>query len=321
MRALRFEDVDVVPVASYYGRPFLEDCTTPEDKVERLRKEVAINPPAVSVFLYASDTGEDGRDEWGVLWEKNHDIDHPIKGWGDLIDYEFPDPVKLGLFPEEEIAACRKEGERAVFGSAWQLTTFERYRALRGFEHALTDPILYPDNCFELIRRIEAYNLRIVEKWIQLGCDIVGFADDWGTQRQMLMNPELWRTFYKPAYRSMCRLIHEGGARTWMHSDGAIGPIIPDLVEVGLDILDPVQAECIDVRELSERFRNRLVVWGGLDSRLVARGTYEEVKKHVLDIIEVFRGFEGGMVGTTSNYLIPSVDVALALYHGFRNKV
>lgn len=321
MRALAFEEVEPIPVAGYYGKQFLEENAAPRDKVERLRKEMAINPPAVSIFVYESDLGKDGRDEWGVLWEESHDIDHPIKDWDDLMGYEFPDPVKLNLFPEEEISECRRKGEKAVFGSAWQLTTFERYRTLRGFENTLTDPILYPDHCFDLIKRIEEYNLRIIRKWIQLGCEIIGFADDWGAQRQMLMSPELWRTFYRPVYRRMCRLIHEGGAKTWMHSDGAIESIIPDLVEVGLDILDPVQADCIDIRGLSERFRNRLVIWGGLDSHLVARGTYEGAKRHVAGAIEVFKGFDGGMVGTTSNYLIPSVDVALALYHGFRNKM
>ena len=321
MRALRFEEVDMIPLFSVYGRSFLEDETTPTEELEQLRKEIATNPPSAAMFVYASESGEDGRDEWGVLWQGNHDIDHPIKDWDDLIGYEFPDPVKLGLFPEEEIRACRKEGERAIFGSAFQLTTFERYRTLRGFENALMDPVLCPDNCFDLIERIGAYNLRVLEKWVQLGCDIIGFADDLGTQRQTLMSPELWRMFYKPVYESMCRVIHEGGARTWMHSDGAIEAIVPDLVEVGLDILDPVQAQCVDVRALSERFRSQLVFWGGLDSHRVAQGTYEDVRRHVSDTVEVCKGFEGGMVGTTSNYLLPSVDVALALYHGFRNRM
>jgi uroporphyrinogen decarboxylase len=103
-----------------------------------------------------------------------------------------------------------------------------------------------------------------------------------------------------------------------MHSDGAIAAIIPDLVEIGLDILEPVQAECVDIQTLSKEFGNRLVIAGGLNSRLVARGDYHTVRDHAVEVIDVFDGFRGGMMGANSNLLLPSIDVALALYHAYR---
>ena len=326
--ALEFRDVEIIPVGASYGNtlvspvPFLEDDSLPAEKRRLLAQEMALNPPAVTMFHYLPE-GPDGppegeRDEWGVRWERNLDVDHPIKEWEDLVTYEFPE-VHRDLFPAEEIAECRQNGTTLILGGAWQNTTFERYRTLRGFENCLTDPILFPDNCLELISRIDEYNLKVIAVWVELGCDIIGFADDLGSMQQTLLSPELWRTFYKPSCKRICGAIHEGGARTWMHSDGAIADIIPDLIEAGLDILDPVQAECIDIRKLAREYSRRIVVWGGFDSHLIARGTYESVKSHASDVIETFRGFEGGMVGTKSNYLLPSIDVALALYHAFRN--
>jgi uroporphyrinogen decarboxylase len=278
---------------------------------------MAKNPRSVSLFMYPPDIYQNGWDQWGVLWEKIHDVSHPLESWDDYPAYRFPE-IDPKAFPEEEVAEARREGSTVILGGAWPIITFERYRTLRGFENSLTDPILYPDRFRELLERIVEYNLQQIERWIDLGCDIIGFADDWGTDRQMLVNPTLWREFYKPVYRRMCDLVHQGGARTWMHSDGAIAAIVPDLVEVGLDILEPVQAECVDIEALSKEYRGRLVIAGGLDSRLVARGEYETVRKHAEEVIDVFDGFRGGLMGTNSNLLLPSIDVAIALYHAYR---
>ena len=327
LRALRFENVDMIPIMAPWGEAFLEDESIPIDKRKQLKREMEINPRAVSMSMYKPVDYGNGRDQWGVLWKDNLDIDHPIKEWDDLLEYQFPE-VQPDLFFEQDTiedegskasAECRKGGDTVLFGGSWQIITFERYRTLRGFENCLTDLILYPDKCLDLISRIEQYNLRLIKRWVELGCDIIGFSDDLGSMRQMLMKPETWRRFYKLVYRRMCQLIHEGGAKTWMHSDGAIASIIPDLVEIGLDILDPVQAECIDIKQLSKEYRGRLVIWGGLDSHIIATGTYETVRKHVCEAIEIFQGFEGGMVGTITNYLFPSIDVPLAMYHAFRN--
>ena len=323
LRALNFEPVSIIPVDSFYWRsqlsevPFLEDKTIPEKKRRLLQDEMDINPRAVTMFFYHPPGKGDEVDHWGVRWERNIDVDHPIKDWDDLMHFKVPE-IHRELFPDDEIAECRRDGKTVIFGGPWSNPTFEMYRTLRGFENCLTDPILYPDQCFDLIGRIEKYNLRVIKIWLELGCEIIGFADDLGTMKQTLISPELWRKFYKPSYKKYCDLIHGAGVKTWMHSDGAIAEIIPDLIEVGLDILDPVQAECIDINWLADICSNRMIVWGGMHSHLMGTGTYDTVRAHAEEAIDVFHGFEGGMVGTKSNYLLKSIDVALALYHAFR---
>jgi len=327
LRAINFEDVDIIPLTGpfagspgLYGGPFLEDETIPKDKRQALAMEMTINPPAISLFRYRPDVEKKGWDRWGVYWEKRHDVRHPLEDWDDYVNYKFPE-IDPDLFPEEEMVRCRQEGKTLILGGNAPITTFERYRTLRGFENALIDPLLYPDRCQELIERITDYNIKQMKRWIEIGCDIIGFADDLGSNSQLLMNPEIWRKFYKPVYRRMCDLIHESGAKTWMHSDGAITAIIPDLIEIGLDILDPVQAECMDVYELSANYKKQLVIEGGFNSRLISKpeADYNTVRSHMEETIRVFNGFSGGMIGTSTNLLIPSIDVALALYHAYRN--
>jgi len=327
LRALNFEDVDIMPLtgsfAGYpglFGGPYLENEAIPKEKREALAKEMSINQPALSVFRYRPDYEKTGYDRWGVFWERRHDVKHPLEDWDNYTNYKFPE-IDPDIFPVEEVNKCRQEGQRLILGGNAPITTFERYRTLRGFENALIDPLLYPDRCQELIERITDYNIRQIEVWIDIGCDIIGFADDLGSNNQLLMNPEVWRKFYKPVYRQMCDLIHESGAMTWMHSDGAIITIVPDLIEIGLDILDPVQAECIDIHEFSEKFKNQVIVEGGFNSRLISNpnSDYDTVRSHMDEIIKVFNGFGGGMIGTTTNLLIPSIDLALAMYHAYRN--
>jgi len=325
LRAINFEEVDMIPVTcpfagslGQFGGPFLEDETIPKDKRQSLVKEMSINPPVVSIFMYPPDIYKNGWDQWGVYWDKIHDVYHPIENWDDYTKYKFPE-IDPDLFPEEETVRCHQEGKTLILGGCYPIITFERYRTLRGFENAMTDPILYPDRCQELIERLADYNLRQIKRWIEIGCDIIGFADDWGSNSQLLMHPELWRKFYKPVYRRMCDLIRESDAKTWMHSDGAIAAIIPDLVEIGLDILNPVQAECINIYELSAKYKKRLVIEGGFNSRLVSKGEYNTVRNHIEETTNVFNGFCGGMMGTPANLLLPSIDVALALYHAYRN--
>ena len=181
--ALNFKPVDIIPVDSFYWRsqlseiPFLEDETIPEKKRQLLQEEMDINPRAVTMFFYHPPGKEDGTDHWCVRWERNIDVDHPIKDWDDLLHFEVPE-IHRELFPEVEISASRKVGQTVIFGGPWSNPTFEMYRTLRGFENCLTDPILYPDQCFDLIGRIEKYNLSVIKIWIELGCEIIGFADD-----------------------------------------------------------------------------------------------------------------------------------------------
>jgi len=102
--------------------------------------------------------------------------------------------------------------------------------------------------------QIVEYNLTIIDKWLERKVDGIFFSDDWGSQRALLINPDDWRKFYKPSYQRMFDRVRCGGAHVWMHLCGNITAILPDLIDIGLSVLNPVQPRAMDTKLLSNEF-------------------------------------------------------------------
>ena len=136
-------------------------------------------------------------------------------------------------------------------------TLFERLWMLRGFDHMLMDPYLEGASFGRLRDRVVEYNLAIIDQWTARGVDAVHFSDDWGSQRTTLMNPDDWRRFYRPAYEAMFGGVRSGGAHVWMHLCGNITAILGDLIDAGLNVLNPVQPQAMDVSRSGPRVRGK----------------------------------------------------------------
>ncbi|MEW5902596.1 MAG: uroporphyrinogen decarboxylase family protein, partial [Acidobacteriota bacterium] len=117
--------------------------------------------------------------------------------------------------------------------------------------------------------------------WARTAVDALVFSDDWGSQQALLISPELWREMFKPLYRDYIEICHRHGKFAFMHSDGFILDIVPDLVELGLDALNS-QLFCMDIEELGRRFRGKITFWGEIDrQRLLSHGTPAEIRAAV----------------------------------------
>jgi len=140
--------------------------------------------------------------------------------------------------------------------------------------------------------------------------DGIFISDDWGGQETTLMNPDDWRRFYKPCYERMFDLIHRAGLHVWMHSCGNVTQIIPDLIEIGLNVLNPIQPQAMSVDELAEEFGGKLCFFGGVDVQgTLPHGTPQEVKKEVKHLIKTFGKYEGGYIGGTSHTILPDTPL------------
>lgn len=321
--AIEFKGPDRIPYSVWIDMPRFRRDRSPED-VEAV-EELMAKAPQDWIELWPAPAKEwrsvDGPrvDEWGVTWTDNYAMGHPLEGGWELLDgYEFPDPLKPGRFAHVYPEIEQNRG-RYVLATVWA-TVFERMWLLRGMGNLLRDPYRYYSEFVSLRERVMEFDVEILRKWLEIGVDGVWFTDDWGSQRCLLINPALWRELYKPCYRTLFDLAHQGGAHVWMHSCGNIMDIIPDLIEIGLDVLNPVQPRAMDVDELGRRFGGQVCFWGGLDVQdTVPRGTPQDIDQEVGHLTEVFGEYGGGYIGGTSHTILPDAPLEniRAVYEAF----
>jgi uroporphyrinogen decarboxylase len=188
-----------------------------------------------------------------------------------------------------------------IFETAWQLIGFEKMFVDMAENPALVEAVLEritADNCFRARRFAEA------------GVDMLSVGDDVGMEDRLMIQPEMWRRYLKP------RLAREIAAArqvvpdlpVWYHSDGEISLIIDDLIEVGVTVLNPVQPETLDLRQVARRYRDRLAFWGTIGTQTVMPfGTPAQVEQAVREAIDLFAP---GLVVAPTHVLEPDVPWA-----------
>ncbi len=282
-----------------------------------------INPAMNSVAPTSLNGVSRWIDEWQTGWEDDgygaKTITHPLQDSYDLMDkYIFPDPLKPGRFDEIDKRLLQR-GDRYVQSVVW-FTLFERLWMLRGFENMLIDPYTDEEKFCYLRDRIVDYNLAIIDQLLQRKVNAIFFSDDWGSQRGLLMAPDDWRKFYKPSYQRLFERVRSGGSHVWMHLCGNIISILPDLIDLGLNVLNPVQPQAMDIHQLSREFGGQVCFYGGVDVQgTLVNGTPLEVKKSVHELVSLFGRFNGGYIGGTSHSIMPEtpLDNVIALFEAF----
>jgi uroporphyrinogen decarboxylase len=164
---------------------------------------------------------------------------------------------------------------------------FEKANACRGIENFLGDLGGHKEYAQQLLDMIIRKNLVMLENLVSLpGIDGILLGSDWGSQKSLLMSPATWRQMIAPGELKEYELIKEAGKDVWIHSCGNIVQIIPDLIEMGVDVLNPVQPECMDIYALKEQFGHRLTFFGGISTQhTLPYGTVDEVRKETRQVI------------------------------------
>jgi len=329
-RAIEFKGPAYLPCTIGVNLDWLHDKD--ERKCARVRELSGRFPDDILGWVSPADFGADQgtrdgvhrwKDQWGTGWEDDgHGAKtetYPLEsGYEALAGYAFPDPTSPTRFDGAD-ERLKQHGDCYVQSVVW-FTLFERLWMLRGFDNMLMDPYTDEKNFARLRDRVVEYNIAIIDQWIRRGVDAVFFSDDWGCQRGLLMNPDDWRRFYKPSYKRMFDRVRSGGAHVWMHLCGNITAILPDLIDIGLNVLNPVQPQAMDVRQLSREFGGRVCFNGGVDVQgTLVRGTPEDVKREVHELVSLFGKFNGGYIGGTSHTVMPEtpLDNVIAMYEAF----
>ena len=173
---------------------------------------------------------------------------------------------------------------------------FEKAYFARGFENMMADFAANPAWTKKFLSRIVDRNMTMLENVMTIDeIDGILLGSDWGSQIDLLMSPAVWEDMIRPGEQREYDLIHSFGKDVWVHSCGKIDKVIPSLVEMGLDVLNPVQPECMDIAKLKADFGGKLAFWGGISTqRVLPFGTPDEVRaeaRRVRDMISKGGGY------------------------------
>ncbi|HIJ75042.1 MAG TPA: hypothetical protein HPP83_13175 [Candidatus Hydrogenedentes bacterium] len=287
-RTLGHEETGAVPYNFMFSPPAARRVKSHygDDLEAALALPIRMTAPDSVKPLYASpqEFGDTLADEFGVVWSTSEiDRGAPIGPCLDepmLLGYSFPDPgAAYRLAHIAEWCAGQVGHYRIIWvGDLWERATF-----MRGMGDLLTDVALHPAFVEALLYNLTEYILETMRILFGLGdFEGVALSDDYGTQKGLVMAPDSWRRFIKPCLAKIYGLAKENGRSTFLHSCGNIVSIIGDLIDVGLDILHPIQPEAMDILELKREFGNRLTFCGGVATQtLLVSGTPEEVRGEV----------------------------------------
>jgi uroporphyrinogen decarboxylase len=248
-------------------------------------------------------------DEWGVGWivhpyetpfGQGHytEIDsHPLADEADIVSYCPPDPNRPEIYFDSERTIRDFKDEYWIVGVT-VTTIFETAWALRGLEQMLLDMAMNPDLANALFDIPFRYHLNAAKKLVEMGVDMIWTGDDVGTQHQMMISPKMWRTYFKPR---MATFISElktlnPDVKVAYHTDGNVEPIIPELIEIGLDVLNPLQPASMDPAKIKRQYGKQLSFWGTIDEQhTLPFGSPQDVSNEVCQRLETV-GNDGGLI-------------------------
>lgn len=227
-------------------------------------------------------------DEWGCVFENLQEgvigeVKEPlIAQWSDLDKLRFPKET-LTINVQEVNAFCAQTDKFVMAGCCPR--PFERLQFLRSSVELYMDLAEGVGEIIDLLHEVHQFYLKELELWAQTDVDGLIYMDDWGSQRALLISPHMWRQLFKPLYREYIDLAHQHNKKIFMHSDGYILDVIPDLIELGLDALNS-QIFCMSVDKM-EPFKGQLTFWGEIDRQhLLPHGTTQDIADAVTQVYQ-----------------------------------
>jgi len=227
-------------------------------------------------------------DLYGSVWQVDHRPFHlvePVLKTPSLDGFTLPDMDAI-FEPgwEKKVLQAIEEQKDRFLVIGFGVGLFERSWSLRGFEDALVDTVAHPDFYEELIERLTDHQIKIIERLLELPVDGILFADDWGYQQGVLIGADRWCKIFKPHLARLYQRVHKAGKYVLTHCCGSIEEILPDVIEIGLDVYQSVQPEARNSNpyELKRKYGDKITFWGGLGSQsTIPFGTPDEIRAEV----------------------------------------
>ena len=257
-------------------------------------------------------------DQWGIyhhLWPIDPTFEVSYPPLDNIFDIkvieEYPSPTIDSKSLEEakiDVDKIKSKQKVSVFYSG---SIYEWSKYLRGTERLMLDLYEYPEIVRAIVEKFHNFTLKLATSLQEIGVDILCFCDDFGTQNGLQISPAHWREFIKPAWKNIWTKVREKNKETiiFLHSCGKIDEIITDLIEIGLDVLHPIQPEAMNVYELSKKYQDSLAFWGTVSSqKTIPFGSTIDIDREIRERIEKL-GSKGAFVVSPSNIMGPEVPL------------
>jgi len=259
--------------------------------------------------------GEDAlKDEWGIIRKLNitktrsRIVYHPLQ-YINLSEYVVPDPHADGRYDGVEQAVRKYAEEYFLFAGLGCDFLFSQGWYLRGFERLLVDMYKHPWYINELFDKMMKYYVGVVKELIDRGVDCIFIADDLAGQYSLIIPPKLLDKYYWPRFKVIARIVKGRGVFLAFHSDGNIMEILPKLIDLGVDIVNPIQPECMDPAKVKETYGDKITLHGTISiQRTLPYGKPEDVAKEVKERIKVC-GRNGGLILGPSNQVLEDTPI------------
>ena len=255
--------------------------------------------------------GRKERDIFGVTWQKVDDggdvgvvIGFPLKEKR-IGEYSFPE-VRVD-FAKQLCVALESETSDRFRMFSLTMCFFERAWSLRGMENLLMDMCLEEKGTEELFTKILEHHLELLDIVLDYEYEGVFFGDDWGQQNGLIMGPKFWRKYIKPGIAKMFEKVKSKGKIVILHSCGDNRAILPDLVDMGMDVYNTIQPEIYDLQKLKKEYGKHLTFYGGISTQqFLPKASVRECEEMAYYMLDVL-GKDGGFIFAPSHAATPDI--------------
>lgn len=295
IRAMEFRSPDRIPISKMHlpAKGFLETINV-----------LLLYPSDISNIMMFSRKKKVSKhhykDNWGAIWHKVNDkgqvVDSPLKDWSGLDNLKVPDyftPFNILL-----VKLARKIAPTRFLIAHMEDMIFSRVQFLRGYVNFMEDLYFERENIEILLDKVVDLNIKMINKYADLGVDgVIGF-DDLGLQDRLMISPDMWREIFKSRYKKLIDTAHNRGIKFILHSCGYIFEIIEDFIEIGLDALQCDQQDNMGVDNLNEKFGGRIAFFSPVDVQTtLSSNDYKKISEKTKYLMKTLGGHNGGLIG------------------------
>lgn len=243
--------------------------------------------------------GSKWTDIWGTVWHKEHagvmgfPRGNPLADISSLKTYQWPDPNDERICARIYTLAEQYPGGDLFLTGSNRDTLWEKAYMLAGMENMMAFFYTEPEYAREILHHIMDFQLGIAAHYVSLGIEIANLSDDLGTQNSLILSPYIIADFLLPEYRRLFAFYKEHGILINFHSCGHIEPILDVFMDLGVDILNPIQASANNLANVRRKTQGRMALAGGISSKTLMEGPSDKIKDEVRNTLKLL-GVHGG---------------------------